>query len=65
LRPDARREFLRARSNAEGGVDLFPNQTSGVLSSAVWGDGMVDKPAQQVIHRGDRVRFLPFSALLN
>jgi molybdopterin molybdotransferase len=65
LRPDARREFLRARSNADGGVDLFPNQTSGVLSSAVWGDGMVDKEAQQVIHRGDRVRFLPFSALLN
>ena len=65
LRPDARREFLRARSNADGGVDLFPNQTSGVLSSAVWGDGLVDKPEQQVIHRGDRVRFLPFSALLN
>jgi molybdopterin molybdotransferase len=65
LRPDARREFLRARSNADGGVDLFPNQTSGILSSAVWGDGLVDKPAQQVIHRGDRVRFLPFSALLN
>ena len=65
LRPDARREFLRARSNIDGGVDLFPNQASGVLSSAVWGDGLVDKPAQQVIHRGDRVRFLPFSALLN
>ncbi|MBL8374031.1 gephyrin-like molybdotransferase Glp [Accumulibacter sp.] len=65
LRPDARREFLRARSNIDGGVDLFPNQASGVLSSAVWADGLVDKPAQQVIHRGDRVRFLPFSALLN
>lgn len=65
LRPDARREFLRARSNIDGGVDIFPNQASGVLSSAVWGDGLVDKPAQQVIHRGDRVRFLPFSALLN
>jgi molybdopterin molybdotransferase len=65
LRPDPRREFLRARSNIDGGVDLFPNQTSGVLSSAVWADGLVDKPAQQVIQRGDRVRFLPFSALLN
>jgi molybdopterin molybdotransferase len=65
LRPDARREFLRARSNGDGGVDLFPNQASGVLSSAVWADGLVDNPPQQVIHRGDRVRFLPFSALLN
>jgi molybdopterin molybdotransferase len=65
LRPDARREFLRARSNGDGGVDLFPNQASGVLSSAVWADGLVDNPPQQVIHRGDRVRFLPFSSLLN
>jgi len=65
LRPGARREFLRARGNIDGGVDLFSNQASGVLSSAVWADGLVDNPPQQVIHRGDRVRFLPFSALLN
>ncbi len=65
LRPDARREFLRARSNADGGVDLFANQGSGVLSSAVWGDGLIDNPPQQAIRRGDRVRFLPFSALLS
>jgi molybdopterin molybdotransferase len=65
LRPGARREFLRARSNGDGGVDLFPNQASGVLSSSVWADGLVDNPPQQVIHRGDRVRFLPFSSLLN
>ncbi len=65
LRPDARREFLRARSNADGGVDLFANQGSGVLSSAVWGDGLIDNPPQQAIHHGDLVRFLPFSALLS
>ena len=65
LRPDPRREFLRARSNGDGGVDLFPNQASDVLSSSVWADGLVDNPPQQVIHRGDRVRFLPFSSLLN
>lgn len=65
LRPGARRDFLRARGNIDGGVDLFSNQASGVLSSAVWADGLVDNPPQQVIHRGDRVRFLPFSALLN
>lgn len=62
---DKRREFLRARLNAAGGLDLFDNQSSGVLTSAVWGDGLVDLPAGQVIARGDTVRFLPFSALLS
>ena len=64
LQPDARREFLRARSTADGGVEIFPNQGAGVLSSAVWGDGLIDNPPQQVIRRGDLLRFLPFSALL-
>ena len=64
LRPDARREFLRARRNADGGLDLFPNQGSGVLSSAVWGDGLLDNPPQQAIRLGDQPRFIPFSVLL-
>jgi molybdopterin molybdotransferase len=63
-RPDKRREFLRVRVNAEGGLDLFPNQSSGVLTSTVWGDGLLDNPAGQTIRRGDSVRFLPFSGLL-
>ncbi len=63
-KPDARREFLRVRWNASGGLDLFPNQSSGVLTSTVWGDGLVDNPPQQAIQRGDVVRFLPFSELL-
>ena len=42
---DKRREFLRVRRNPAGGLDLFPNQSSGVLTSAVWGDGVVDNPA--------------------
>lgn len=62
---DKRREFLRVRRNAEGGLDLFPNQSSGVLTSAVWGDGVVDNPPSQVIRRGDTVRFLAFSELLS
>ena len=65
LRPDARREFLRARINAGGGLDLFPQQGAGVLTSTVWADGLVDNPPQQVIRPGDLVRFLPFSELLN
>ena len=63
-RPDKRQEFLRARLNDDGGLDLFPNQSSGVLTSAVWGDGLVDNPPGCAIQRGDAVRFLPFSELL-
>jgi molybdopterin molybdotransferase len=62
-KPDRRREFLRARVNAEGGVTLFPNQSSGVLTSAVWADGLVDVAAGQVIARGETVRFVPLSEL--
>ena len=62
--PDARREFLRARFNAQGGVTLFANQSSGVLTSAVWADGLVDNPPGQVIQRGDSVRLLLLSSLI-
>lgn len=58
---DKRREFLRVRRNAQGGLDLFPNQSSGVLTSVVWGDGVVDNPAGQTIARGELVSFWPFS----
>jgi molybdopterin molybdotransferase len=61
---DKRREFLRARRNAAGGLDLFSNQSSGVLTSAVWGDGVIDNPAGQAIAHGDAVQFIPFSALM-
>lgn len=61
---DRRREFLRVRRNAAGGVELFANQSSGVLTSAVWGDGVVDNPAGQTIAHGDTVRFIAFSEWL-
>ena len=64
-RPDKRREFLRVRRNAQGGLDLFPNQSSGVLTSTVWGDGVVDNPSGQAIRAGDPVRYLPFLELLS
>ena len=63
-RPDKRQEFLRVRRNAGGALELFPNQSSGVLTSAVWGDGLVDNPPGQAIRRGDAVRYLAFSELL-
>lgn len=60
---DRRNEFLRAKRNAAGGLDLFSNQGSGVLTSTVWGDGLVDNPAGTTIVPGDIVQFLPFSVL--
>jgi molybdopterin molybdotransferase len=63
-KPDRRREFLRARFNAAGGLDLFPNQSSGVLTSAVWADGLIDNPGGQAIARGDSVRLLLLSSLI-
>lgn len=61
---DRRNEFLRARLNDAGGLDLFPNQSSGVLTSTVWGDGLIDNPPNQAIARGDTVSFIPFASLL-
>ena len=65
LKADRRNEFLRVKINSQGGLDLFPNQSSGVLTSASWGDGLVDCPPGQAIKAGDLVRYLPFSALLS
>jgi len=65
IKPDRRNEFLRARHNGNGGLDLFPNQGSAVLSSTVWGDGLIDNPPGKAIQRGDLVRFIPFSELLS
>jgi len=61
--PDARREFLRVKWNAQGGLDLYPTQDSAVLTSTSWADGLVDNPAQHAIRKGDTVRFLPYSEL--
>ncbi|KDR27407.1 molybdenum cofactor biosynthesis protein MoaA [Caballeronia zhejiangensis] len=60
---DRRNEFLRARVNASGGLDLFENQSSAVLTSTVWGDGLIDNPPNHAIGAGEIVRFIPFSEL--
>ena len=62
-KPDARREFLRVKWNAQGGLELYPTQDSAVLTSTAWADGLVDNPPGQAIRRGDMVRLLPYSEL--
>ncbi len=64
LKPDRRNEFLRVRMNDQGGLDLFSNQSSGVMTSAAWADGLVDNPPEKVIHRGDWVKYMPFSGMI-
>ncbi|MED5621732.1 molybdopterin molybdotransferase MoeA [Ideonella sp. BN130291] len=59
-----RREFLRVRLNEEGALELFPNQSSGVLTSAVWADGLVDLAAGHTVSVGDVLPFLPLAQLL-
>ncbi len=58
---DRRREFLRVRRNDRGGLELFANQSSGVLTSTVWADGVVDNPAARTIAAGDSVDYIPFA----
>jgi len=64
LKADRRNEFLRVKINDQGGLDLYPNQSSGVLTSASWGDGLVDCPPNQPIKSGELVKYIPFDALL-
>jgi molybdopterin molybdotransferase len=61
--PDTRREFLRARWNKNGGLELYPTQDSAVLTSTAWADGLIDNPAARAIRKGDTVHFLPYSEL--
>jgi molybdopterin molybdotransferase len=61
---DKRQEFLRARLNDQGLLDLFPNQSSGVLTSLVWGNVLIDNPPARTIAKGDTVRFYSIADLL-
>ncbi len=66
-RTGARREFLRARIEAAAGgavANLFPNQSSGVLTSCAWAEGLLDLESGQTVQPGDWVRFIPFDGLL-
>ncbi|WP_282338288.1 gephyrin-like molybdotransferase Glp [Pseudomonas sp. PS02288] len=62
-KPGTRREFLRARLENNRAL-LHPNQSSGVLSSAAWANGLVEVREGQMLEEGDPVRFIPFSELL-
>ena len=64
----SRQEYLRARLNtgAKGEVtaEVYPNQSSGVLTSVSWADGLLVVPIETLVKSGDYLEFIPFSELL-
>ncbi|GGC69692.1 molybdopterin molybdotransferase MoeA [Marinobacter halophilus] len=66
--PSTRREFVRARKDGSGAgasVSAFPNQSSGVLSSACWASGLAVVPEHTTIQPGDPVVYYSFTDLLS
>ncbi|QLC74473.1 molybdopterin molybdotransferase MoeA [Pseudomonas sp. LPB0260] len=62
-KPGKRREYLRAR--LEGGrVVPYPNQSSGVLRSAAWAEGIAEVLEGTTLAEGDSLRFIPLSEIL-
>ncbi len=62
-KPGKRREFLRVRLvSSEAGLEMepHPNQSSGMLSSASWADGLAIVPEHAVVKAGDSLEYLPF-----
>lgn len=63
-KPQGRAEYLRVRLQ-HGQLIAHPNQSSGVLSSAVWADGFAVIDTGQTVEVGQPVLFLPFLGLLS
>lgn len=59
-----RTEYLRVRL-VDGRLERYPNQSSGVLTSMAWADGLAVVPAGTVVEEGQPLRFLGFAATLS
>ena len=57
---EEREVYLRGRLVDEG-VEIYHNQSSGVLSSACWGDVFVVQKSSESIEQGDMVDVLPYA----
>ncbi len=64
-----RRQYLRAKLNRvekdNVTIKIYPKQSSGVLTSTGWADGLVVIPDGIPVKHGDTMNFLPFSELLS
>lgn len=63
-KPGNRREYLRGRLE-NGQAVIYRNQSSGVLRSAAWAEGLVEVLEGTTLEIGDRVNFIPLSEVLN
>lgn len=62
-----RKEFVRARKETHGQraeVAAYPNQSSGMLSSACWADGLAVVPEHTTVSPGDMITYYSFAELL-
>lgn len=58
-----RREYLRSRIRADGHVEVFHSEGSGLIGGLSWADGLVELPDEALtIEPGDPVRYLPYSS---
>ena len=61
---DGRREYLRARLNADGAAEVFASEGSGRISGLSWATGLVELPHEGIeIKEGDPVRYISFRDL--
>lgn len=58
-----RREYLRGRLE-NGRAIIYRNQSSGVLRSAAWAEGLVEVLEGRTLEEGDWVSFIPLSEVL-
>ncbi|MBV1914974.1 MAG: molybdopterin molybdotransferase MoeA [Pseudomonadales bacterium] len=71
-RKSIRRRYLYARLDCTAPdttlelpkVQIYPNQSSGILSGASWAEGVAEVEVDQVIAKGDRIKFFSFQSLL-
>ncbi|CAI8783599.1 molybdopterin molybdotransferase MoeA [Pseudomonas brassicacearum subsp. brassicacearum] len=59
----SRREYLRGRME-NGRAIIYRNQSSGVLRSAAWAEGLVEVLEGRTLVEGDEVGFIPLSEVL-
>ena len=58
-----RREYLRAKLQDDGRVDVFKSEGSGRISGLAWADGLVELGDHaQEISQGDLVRYIPYGS---
>ena len=67
-KPAVRQQYMQAQLTLdESGqqASLYPNQSSGVLSSASWANAVVVVPPNTVVAEGDSVNVIPFNSIFN